>query len=561
MIGVENDSKQILLVEDSSVTKDLVELVLTQSGHEVTSVATGAEALDVLRKQHFDVIVTDFHLPDISGIEIAQRYLDANPSQSRPLLIAITADTRGLLSDPKNCEIFDKVLPKPLDIDMISQIVLEKPRSREGAARTDTAVRDDLLSTLNLSVLEWPADRGVMSPSIMTGIDAIVLRKAIDLDVLWRLDGAHMLPVIDMTGGLGDTADLDCGHLTDNHMARIQHLVAQFHQRCEDIHLDLRRSPDPEDRLLVRMALAGGLKPRLSAEQDGFVAWNTLCEPRQVAELIEKLEAAGFVETRFFERLHVCPGCSSARMVVREECPSCGSSNLAEESYVHHFRCATQAPESDFQSGGDLICPKCRRELHHFGRDYDRPGLLTRCRGCGHTAADPAVAFVCTCCGRRSAAEATPTRDIHDAIISENGWNYLRSGKAYLGPGRRALRFGDFPLELVVALNRAAALFNATQEPFTLGSITYLEFDDVAQLHGAVRARAARRLWLEALQQQMGDAIIVVAGAQHDYLLASGARSDALRARLDSAKHQADKMVRDSIGASFALFDPEDLAA
>ncbi|WP_111560192.1 TackOD1 domain-containing metal-binding protein [Paracoccus sediminilitoris] len=561
MIDVEKDVKQILLVEDSSVTKDLVELVLTQSGHKVTSVATGVEALSVLRKQHFDVIVTDFHLPDISGIEIAQRYLDANPSASRPLLIAITADTRGLLSDPKNCEIFDKVLPKPLDIDMISQIVLEKPRLREDATLTDPAVRDDFLGTLNLSVLEWPADRRVMSPSIMTGTDAIVLRKAVDLDVLWRLDGAHLLPVIDMTGGLGETADLDCARPTDNHLPRIQHLVAQFDQRREDIHPDLRRSPDPEDRLLVRMALAGRLKPRLSAEHEGFVSWNTLCEPRQVAELIEKLEAAGFVETRFFERLHVCPGCSSARMVVREECPCCGSSNLAEESYVHHFRCATQAPETDFKQGGDLICPKCRRELHHFGRDYDRPGLLTRCQGCGHTAAEPAVAFICTSCGRRSAAETAPTKDIREATISENGWQYLRSGKAYLGPGRRALRFGDFPLELVVALNRAAARFNAAQEPFTLGSITYLGLEDVSQLHGAVRARAARKLWLETLQQQMGDAIIVVAGTQHDYLLASGTRSDALNAQLKNARGQADNMVRDSIGATFALFDPEDLVA
>ena len=41
-------AKRVLLIEDSSVTKDLVELVLGQAGHSVTSAETGTDALAAL---------------------------------------------------------------------------------------------------------------------------------------------------------------------------------------------------------------------------------------------------------------------------------------------------------------------------------------------------------------------------------------------------------------------------------------------------------------------------------------------------------------------------------
>jgi hypothetical protein len=266
------------------------------------------------------------------------------------------------------------------------------------------------------------------------------------------------------------------------------------------------------------------------------------------------------VELSFFERVHVCPTCASGRVLVREECQACHSAHLADESYLHHFPCAYQGPEGDFRAGQDLVCPKCRRELAHFGRDYDRPGVMIRCQACQATSAEPVIAFVCTRCDTCTPGEAMPVRDAMTARLSEAGRIFLRSGAACLGEGRRSLRFGDFPLELVIALNRAAAAFNRDETPFTLGTLAYEGFDDLAKRAGARRARDARRIWLESLQQGLGDGIVVARGTAGDFFLLPGAAPEAARPRFDRARQQADRAIRDDLGARIQLFGATDLA-
>lgn len=553
------DLKRVLLVEDSSVTKDLVELVLSQSGHHVTSVDTGEAALAALSREHFDVVLTDFHLPDISGLDVVRRFLAEEHDTPRPLFVAITGDTRGLLSDSQNCEVFDRVVPKPLDIDLVCDLVLEQPRSSTAQSRSQS--RPGPTDTLGLALLEWPVTAGPRPVPGLPGIDAILIRERRELSALWQMRGANLLPVLDATGDLQGSADLDCSVLSIGRADQIRQIVAQFHERRAELHPDISSSEDPAVRLLARIAVAGGeLTPRISDRHDGMVAWNTICDPAGISPLVSKLAVDGFLQARFFERVHNCPSCGSARLIVREECPACGSSHLSEESYLHHFRCATQARESEFVQGKDFVCPKCRRSLQHFGRDYDRPGIMTCCESCSETFAEPQVSFVCGRCETRTLAEGMPSHDIRAATLTDSGRTYLGSGSAFLGAGHRALRFGDFPLELVVALNKAAAAFNDAQRPFTLCAIQYDGLDVVRQRHGALRARDSRRLWLEALQQTMGDRVVVVGGGRQDYLLYAGTEPGVAAAELEKAKIEADRTVRDDLGVSMRNFGPEDFA-
>ena len=553
--------KRVLLVEDSSVTKDLVELVLSHAGHTVMSVETGQAALDALFAERFDVVLTDFHLPDFTGLDIVRRFLDERGSRDRPLFIAITGDTRGLLSNSENCELFDRVVPKPLDIDLVCSLVTEPVRPASLAPRTSNIRSASSTDGLGLAVLEWPLGGGPAPVPGLPGIDALLIREARDLGMLWNIRGANLLPVLDETGRLGASADIDVSTLSIKRTSEIRKIVERFYERRSDLHPDLVRSDDPGDRLLARTEIAGGtLSARLSHDHEGLVAWNTICEPMDVFALLPKMETQSLIKTTFFERIHTCPSCRSARLIVREECPSCASSRLTDESYLHHFRCATQAAESAFVQGDDLVCPKCRRTLRHFGRDYDRPGIMTRCESCESTTVEPQVAFVCSRCTTRTPAEAVPTQDVVSATITETGQAYLKSGAAFLGPARRTLRFGDFPLELVIALNRAAAEYNETRQPFTLASIHYDGLDTVRQEHGALRARDSRRLWLEALQQKMDERIVVARGTTSDFVLLFGTSPDDARADIEAAGAEADKTIRDKLQATLRLFGPEDIA-
>ncbi|WGL51062.1 response regulator transcription factor [Nocardioides sp. BP30] len=72
---------EVLLVEDDSAIRTGLSRALTQLGHVVTPVATGAEAMAAITSAHHDVILLDLGLPDIDGSRVLEvtRALDAAP--------------------------------------------------------------------------------------------------------------------------------------------------------------------------------------------------------------------------------------------------------------------------------------------------------------------------------------------------------------------------------------------------------------------------------------------------------------------------------------------------
>ncbi|HEY9784881.1 MAG TPA: response regulator transcription factor [Candidatus Obscuribacterales bacterium] len=77
---------KILLVEDDSEVADVVKDWLVDEHHVVDVVGSGAEALNRLRFDKYDVLVLDWGLPDLSGIEICKRFRSAG-GQSPVLML------------------------------------------------------------------------------------------------------------------------------------------------------------------------------------------------------------------------------------------------------------------------------------------------------------------------------------------------------------------------------------------------------------------------------------------------------------------------------------------
>lgn len=189
----------------------------------------------------------------------------------------------------------------------------------------------------------------------------------------------------------------------------------------------------------------------------------------------EALADEGLFRRRFFDRLHQCPTCGSSRLHVREECSACRSAELFEQPLIHHYRCAHQGLEQDFQADGKLVCPKCRRQLRHLGVDYDKPGTATGCRRCGQVEAEAAIAFVCLDCHAHSTNATIVTRDWHAYELTPEGERRLVAPDLAAGtsvtrvdPGqtfffiveqgcRLQARYGRPSMLLRVRLTRAAA--------------------------------------------------------------------------------------------------------
>jgi DNA-binding response OmpR family regulator len=82
--------KSILLAEDDPHIRRVSEVALRRDGFEVTTVADGAEALQLLEDRAFDLVVLDGMMPHLDGFEACRR-IRANPRTAQVPVIMISA--------------------------------------------------------------------------------------------------------------------------------------------------------------------------------------------------------------------------------------------------------------------------------------------------------------------------------------------------------------------------------------------------------------------------------------------------------------------------------------
>lgn len=106
------DVKTILVADDESHILNVVSLKLRNAGFQVLTARDGQEALDTAMAEHPDLLITDYHMPVMSGLELCQR-LRTDPSTASMPAIMLTA--RGYHLEPhdtRNSGIL-KMISKP----------------------------------------------------------------------------------------------------------------------------------------------------------------------------------------------------------------------------------------------------------------------------------------------------------------------------------------------------------------------------------------------------------------------------------------------------------------
>ena len=104
----------ILLVEDEENLQEALKLNLELEDYEITSSFNGADALEKVRQEHFDLIILDVMLPEIDGISVCETIrLQHNPV---PILIlsAKNSSADRVLGLKKGA---DDYLTKPFNLE------------------------------------------------------------------------------------------------------------------------------------------------------------------------------------------------------------------------------------------------------------------------------------------------------------------------------------------------------------------------------------------------------------------------------------------------------------
>ncbi|CAM3725531.1 response regulator [Corallococcus sp. ZKHCc1 1396] len=85
---------KVLIVEDSKVSREhIAATVEAVDGIEAVTTASGFEALKLLPRQRFDLIITDINMPDINGLELIN-FVKKNPNYRDVPLIIVTTEGR-----------------------------------------------------------------------------------------------------------------------------------------------------------------------------------------------------------------------------------------------------------------------------------------------------------------------------------------------------------------------------------------------------------------------------------------------------------------------------------
>ena len=247
------------------------------------------------------------------------------------------------------------------------------------------------------------------------GFDAVVLVSPVAEAEIYdslAVQGRLLAPVVNLSGTHVAREDFFHPYPSElafqEGMAAVAPIVARLRELPE-----LGATPDRAGLLVLALAYTrqSAIEARLDGSVPDLVDYPLLRGVVNAPVLLGELARAELLRGRFFQRLHLCGSCGSARVNAREECAECRSSHLQEDTVVHHYRCGHQGPEQTFLRDGELTCPKCRHVLRHYAVDYDKPGVVQTCLSCGHTMSEPAVGFLCADCGRQQDASAADTRD------------------------------------------------------------------------------------------------------------------------------------------------------
>jgi CheY-like chemotaxis protein len=86
-VFIERPAKNLLIVEDDETQRNSIIELIGNGDVESTGVGTGEEALDLLRERHFDCLVIDLGLPDMSGYDLIKQIQEDLQLVSLPIVV------------------------------------------------------------------------------------------------------------------------------------------------------------------------------------------------------------------------------------------------------------------------------------------------------------------------------------------------------------------------------------------------------------------------------------------------------------------------------------------
>ncbi|MFQ3618438.1 MAG: PAS domain-containing protein [Cyanobacteriota bacterium] len=122
------DGLRILIAEDNLVNQKVLLRMLQQLGHNADVVSNGAEAVEAVLRQTYDVVLMDVQMPEVDGIMATRLLRNRLSSEELPYIVAVTAN--AMMGDREDCLIsgMDDYISKPIRLDQLAALLKKCPR-------------------------------------------------------------------------------------------------------------------------------------------------------------------------------------------------------------------------------------------------------------------------------------------------------------------------------------------------------------------------------------------------------------------------------------------------
>lgn len=117
---------KILLIEDNLLNQKVVIFYLQKLNYSITATTNGNEAIELVKKDKFDLILMDIMLPEKNGYEITKeiRQLEKESNNNTPVpIIALTANTYDNDRDKCLAAGMDEYLEKPFTAQQLIEMI------------------------------------------------------------------------------------------------------------------------------------------------------------------------------------------------------------------------------------------------------------------------------------------------------------------------------------------------------------------------------------------------------------------------------------------------------
>ena len=114
-------SKNILIVDDSTSIRQMVELTLKSAGYSVTAAKDGQEALEQCQFKRYDFVLTDQNMPRMDGITLIKNLRAMSAYSNVPIVVLTTEASDDMKSQGKEAGATGWMV-KPFDPNKLLQV-------------------------------------------------------------------------------------------------------------------------------------------------------------------------------------------------------------------------------------------------------------------------------------------------------------------------------------------------------------------------------------------------------------------------------------------------------